>query len=493
MKLKQLLAGTGIDSHGFEDIEIKGLSRNSQRVKPGFLFLASKGSKIDAKEFIPAAAKAKASAALTDVSVKNQPIPCFFTKNFEKTVSIISRTFYADPSSALYCAGITGTKGKTTVSYLLEKAFKDFSLKPSVIGTVNYRTWEKVLMQAPNTTPAEPLLCETLAAFREAGCASCILEVSSHALALGRVDNVSFDAAVFTNLQSDHMDFHKTREEYFLAKKKLFEKLSNSPKQNKLAVINGDDKVSEALCKECKTGVRKVLYGFSSSCGYQALNLKETPFATSFDMKTPKGAVHSFSLKLIGRHNVYNFLAAAALLLEKGFTVQSIKDSLENFSSIPGRLEKIESSKGFFVFVDYAHTEESLKSAISALRQAGPAKIITVFGCGGDRDRTKRAPMGAAACEMSDVAIITSDNPRTEDPSEIIAEIESGVKGRFSNYLKIPDRAEAIREAVRLAGKGDFVLIAGKGHETYQIIGREKIHFDDRQQASMAMKELGKL
>ncbi|GAB4028686.1 MAG: UDP-N-acetylmuramoyl-L-alanyl-D-glutamate--2,6-diaminopimelate ligase [Elusimicrobiota bacterium] len=493
MKLKYLLDGTDIDLNGFEDIEIKGLARNSEKIKPGYLFLASKGSKIDAKQFIPEAEKAKAAAALTDDLVKNHTIPCFFAKNFEKTVSLISRTFYSDPSASLYCVGITGTKGKTTVSYLLEKSFKDFSLKPSVIGTVNYRTWKKVIMQAPNTTPAEPLLCETLYAFINQGCSSCILEVSSHALALGRVDNVSFDAAVFTNLQSDHLDFHKTREEYFLAKKKLFEKLSESQKKNKLAVINGDDPVATDLSRECKAGVRKVLYGFSPSCDYQAINLKETPLATSFDMKNPKGTVHSFSIKLIGRHNVYNFLAAAALLLEKGFTVQSIKDSLENFSSIPGRLEKIESSKGFFVFVDYAHTEESLKSAISALRKSCQARIITVFGCGGDRDRTKRAPMGWAACEMSDIAIITSDNPRTENPSEIIEEIESGVKGHFSNYFKIPDRAEAIREAVRLAGKGDFVLIAGKGHETYQITAEGKIHFDDRQQAKIAMKELGKL
>lgn len=491
MNLRKLLENTDIKCENLADIDIKGLSRNSMEIKDGFLFIASKGSKKDAKDFIPQAAQLGAVAAIADAEIKNAPIPCLYSENFEKTVSKISSKFYGHPSSSLYTIGITGTKGKTSVSYMLEKAFTDLAMNPSVIGTINYRTWKKILMDAPNTTPLEPLLSKILNDFKSEGCKSCIMEISSHALALSRADSVFFDAAIFTNLQSDHMDFHKTKDEYLNAKKKLFEMLSNSPKKDKIAIINRDDEKAMDIAASCLNGVKKVFYGFSK-CDYMAEDIKESEDGTSFNLRTPGGDKYFFSLKLIGKHNVYNFLSVAALLFERGVSYEKIKTSLENFSSIPGRLERIKSSFGFSVFVDYAHTEESIKSALRALRSVGPKRIITVFGCGGDRDRTKRAPMGLSACSMSDFVIITSDNPRNEDPDSIINEIESQIKGRFSNYRRIVDRAQAIMEAIKMAQKGDFVLIAGKGHENYQIIGNEKIHFDDKEQAIISMKKVGK-
>ncbi len=491
MRLKELLKDTDIDSENLKDLDVKGISRNSMEMREGFLFLASKGSKRDAKDFIPQAARLGAVAAITDAEIKNTPIPCLYSENFEKTISKISSKFYGYPSSSIYTIAITGTKGKTSVSYMFEKALADLDMNPSVIGTINYRTWKKVLMEAPNTTPLEPLLSRILNDFKDEGCKSCIMEVSSHALALSRVDSIFFDAAIFTNLQSDHMDFHKTKEEYLKAKRKLFEMLSNSPKKNKIAVINKDDEKAEEIASACSNEVKKVFYGLSK-CDYMAENLKESEDGTSFNLNTPRGEKYFFSTKLIGRHNLFNFLSVVALLLERGFPYEKIKTSLENFSAIPGRLERIKSSCGFSIFIDYAHTEESLKSALNALKSVGPKRIITLFGCGGDRDRTKRAPMGFSACSMSDFVIITSDNPRNEDPISIIDEIESSIKKHFSNYRRIADRAQAIKEAIKMAESGDFVLIAGKGHENYQIIGNKKIHFDDKEQAIIALKEMGK-
>lgn len=493
MKLKRLFDPAGIDAPEYENLEIKGLTRDSKAVKEGFLFFASKGLSRDGKEFIDEAFKKGAAAAVIDKEIKNKTGPCFLAKDFEKTVNVISKIFYGDPSSFLYCAGITGTKGKTTVSYFLEKAFSDFKLKPAVIGTVNYRAMGKITYPAPNTTPSEPMLSETIRSFLDIGCASCIMEISSHALALKRTENINFDAALFTNLQSDHMDFHKTREDYAQAKRKLFKSLSESSKKNKIAVINADDEAAELMASACSKDVKIIFYGTKKKGGIRAENIAEKPEASYFDLKIEGKRTESVSLKMIGEHNIYNFLAAASLLYAKGFAVSEIIASLENFSQVPGRLEKIESSLGFYIFIDYAHTEQSLISVLKALRKSGPKRIITVFGCGGNRDKSKRAPMGKAACELSDLVFITSDNPRTENPQSIIKDIEEGVKDRFSNYSKVTDRKEAIFQAIKEAKNGDFILIAGKGHENYQIIGNEKIRFDDKETAMEAMEKQGKI
>ncbi len=492
MKLKDILQSAGIYFQKVPDIEIKGLTRDSRQAKEGFIFFASKGALKDGKLFIRQALENGAAAVIADEKIDSPEGKCFFASDFEKAVNKISRFFYQNPSASIYCAAVTGTKGKTTVSYMLEKAFTDCGSRPSVIGTVNYRTGGKIIREAPNTTPSEPVLSETLDAFLKEKSDICIMEVSSHALALNRTENIDFDSAVFTNLQSDHMDFHGSRQNYLTAKRKLFERLSASPKKNKIAVINADDEACNEMLSACSKDIRTILYGTGKDCEIRAHNLSQTPASSNFELMIAGRKEADIKLSMIGEHNVYNFLAAFSLLKMKGLSTGLILASLEKFASVPGRLEKISSKSGFHVFIDYAHTEQSLISVLMALRKSGPAKIITVFGCGGDRDKTKRPAMAKAACSMSDFVFITSDNPRTEDPQAIMNDVEEGVKGLFSNYQKIADRRQAIRAAVKAAAPGDFILIAGKGHETYQIIGDQKTHFDDRQEALIAMKQEGK-
>lgn len=492
MRLKDILKIAKISFENVSDVEIKGLTRDSRQVKNGFIFFASKGTINDGKLFTRHALDNGASAIIADDEIEGPKGKCFFAKDFENVVNKISNFFYQNPSSRIYCLGITGTKGKTTISYMLEKAFLDLGSKPSVIGTINYRIGHKIIREAANTTPAEPLLSETLNIFLKENSDICIMEVSSHALALNRTANMDFDCAVFTNLQSDHMDFHTNKQNYLMAKKKLFEQLSLSPKQNKIAIINADDEVCNEILSACSKDIKTVLYGMKKSCEIMACNLSQTPISSNFDLIVYGKKEAQVKLAMIGKHNVYNFLAAFSLLRTKGFSTDAILSCLEKFTCVPGRLEKITSESGFHVFIDYAHTQQSLISILETLRQAKPKRIITVFGCGGDRDKTKRPEMAKAACSLSDFVFITSDNPRNENPKAIIEDIEKGVAGTFSNYSKIEDRAQAIRMAIKKASPGDFILIAGKGHEKYQIIGDKKIYFDDKEQAIAAIRQEGK-
>jgi UDP-N-acetylmuramyl-tripeptide synthetase len=344
----------------------------------------------------------------------------------------------------------------------------------------------QVIAPAANTTPFAHTLQDLLARMLSAGAAAAVMEVSSHALALGRVEDVDFDVAAFTNLQSDHMDFHKDRENYFQAKARLFALLARSPKPDKAAVINADDERAGELLKELG-GVRALTFGIDRQAGFRASGIKIGATFTEFTLRAGAAAL-PVRLNLLGRHNVYNALAAIAMSVAGGMSPEDAAAGVAALRNVPGRLERVDLGQDFTVFVDYAHTAAALESVFANLKQMPHARIITVFGCGGDRDRTKRAPMGRSTCSMSDLAIVTSDNPRTEDPAQIFADIEAGIKDVFTNYEVIPDRAAAIAKAVGSARKGDIVLIAGKGHETYQILKDRTIHFSDAEAAAAAIK-----
>ncbi len=385
----------------------------------------------------------------------------------------LASRFYGEPSLKLKVAGITGTNGKTTLTYLLEHIISCSGEKSGVIGTVNYRLGGEVL-PSTNTTPGAVELQRLLSSMRERGASYAVMEVSSHALDQRRTEGVEFHSAVFTNLTRDHLDYHKTEEEYFRAKSLLFSGLSGRA----FCVINTDDAYGRRLSGMTAAAVNG--YGLRDDADFRAVDIRLSREESSFRI-TVKGADcgEAFRTALVGRHNVYNALAASAWALCSGIDSKTLKTALESFSYVPGRMERIDSPRGFSVYVDYAHTPDALEKVLSSLRQLSEGRIITVFGCGGERDRLKRPLMGGVVSEFSDYALLTNDNPRSEDPSSIISAIEEGMKN--DNYRVIPDRREAIAAALKMAGPGDIVLVAGKGHEDYQIIGADKLHFDDRE------------
>ncbi len=316
------------------------------------------------------------------------------------------------------------------------------------------------------------------------------MEVSSHSLKLKRVDDIEFDSAIFTNLQSDHLDFHKTIDDYKNSKLTLFRLLNNSPKKNKVAILNEDDDFSKEIKKILKNEIPIITYSIERKSDFKAKNINLLSDKSIFEIEK-NSKIYSFETNLIGKHNIYNVLATVAYLKSNGIDIEKISQTIKEIDSIPGRLEKISSPYGFYVYIDYAHTEESLRQVLITLNTIPHKRIITVFGCWGDRDKTKRAPMGKTACELSDFVIITSDNPRTEDPISIIKEIEEGAKQTFkNNYIKIIDRKQAIKYAINNSTTGDIILIAGKGHEEYQIIGDKKIHFSDRETVIEAIRDI---
>ncbi|MBI4051803.1 MAG: UDP-N-acetylmuramoyl-L-alanyl-D-glutamate--2,6-diaminopimelate ligase, partial [Elusimicrobia bacterium] len=368
-----------------------------------------------------------------------------------------------------------------------------------VIGTINYRLDSKELAKASHTTPLSLDLEKLLAQMRAAGVTHVVMEVSSHALALKRVEEILFDAGIFTNLHRDHLDFHHTPENYFMAKAHLFELLRNkmqfSSRKETHAVLNADDPHTSRLLEMIHPGIRTTQYGLSTRAQWRGENILESLEGISFDLCV--GDYRSrVQLKLIGRHNVYNALAAAAAAEALEFPRQKISEGLEALSVVPGRLEPVRCGQDFHVLVDFAHTDSALEEVLLELerlkKRGHLAKVITVFGCGGDRDRTKRGPMGLIACQYSDWVIVTSDNPRSESPGMIIEEIQEAIEKKgFSNYQSLPDRAEAIQCAIKKADRGDVVLIAGKGHEDYQILNDRTVHFDDREVAREAIRKCG--
>lgn len=487
MDIKELFKGTDIKIDNNFNLDIKGITLNSKEVKKGYLFIAVKGERTNGIKFIDEAIKNGAKAILSEEKIKAK-IPTFYTSNILNSISKISSNFYQNPSKNLIVTGITGTKGKTTISYLIEGILKHSEKRTAVIGTINYRTYKRIISQAQNTTPLAPELNKILSLFLRDKVTHCIMEVSSHSLALKRVEDIEFDNVIFTNFQSDHIDFHKNRENYFKAKLHLFELLIKSPKKNKFAILNADDEKFNEISKILKGKILIKSFSIKNDSDFRAENIKITTSNSEFDVKIDNKKYHFIS-NLVGMHNIYNILASIAYSYMLNLPIEKVVEAISKISTIPGRLEKIVSKKGFTVYIDYAHTAESLENVLMTIKNLPHKRIITVFGCGGNRDKTKRSPMGKIACSLSDYVIITSDNPRNEDPEKIIQDIEKGIINKYKNYEKITDRKKAIFRAIQMAKQGDIILIAGKGHETYQIIGDKKFKFDDKQVVKKALKE----
>lgn len=464
-------------SSGFKDFEVAGVSANSNEVGDNFIFVAIEGTHIDGHRFIKEAIEKGAKAVIVQnlgtEELRNQRESCLIlVKDTRKALSNLAAKFYGNPSSKIKVVGVTGTNGKTTITYLIEALLKESGFSPAVIGTVNYRFKDRVI-PSKNTTPGPVELQSLLANTVEQGIGYAILEVSSHALAQDRTGAIDFHSAIFTNLTQDHLDYHKTLEDYFQAKAKLFKNMNH----RSFAVINNDDKYGRRL-KRLIRGPQIITYAIDNDADITVCDIKLDISHTEFILRTIKDKI-KFKTRLIGRHNIYNVLASFAWAFKGGLDPAVVKPALEEFNFIPGRLERISCHRGFSVFVDYAHTEDALTNVIKALRQMSGERIIVVFGCGGQRDKTKRPKMGYAASELADYVIITSDNPRSEEPQTIIEDIIRGI--RKNNYCVILDRKDAIRKSLSLARSGDIVLIAGKGHESCQIFKNQTIHFDDRE------------
>ena len=501
MMLKQVLNGCEVSERSPEqascaDRDISGVSYDSRNVKNGDLFVAIPGDKYDGHLFIrdvlrkgaAAVVHERADAACAVGEGEGHPSPCFVrVENSRKALACISNNFYRRPSEHLTLIGITGTNGKTTSSYILKSILEAHGQTAGLIGTIHYIIKEK-LYSALHTTPESPEFQSLLHAMLVSGCSVVVSEVSSHALAQYRVDGAVFHTAVFTNLTRDHLDFHKTMEEYYRAKQRLFSELLA---KDGTAVINIDDQYGRMLASSLQSaGFRRcITFGFASEADIAARDIHNTFDGLQFALSSG-GNRYDVSSPLVGVPNAYNILSAAGAALSLGVPWEVILRGIEKAQTVPGRFEKVHAGQSFLCVVDYAHTEDALERLISTARDIltqnkerrtknKERRIITVFGCGGDRDRGKRPVMGAIATRLSDVVIITSDNPRSEDPAAIIREIEEGAEKK--NYLIHPDRKEAIRKAVDMADDGDIVLIAGKGHETYQEIRGVRHGFDDRE------------
>lgn len=490
MKLKDILPLKGAVVYGDENTEISGVSYDSRTLKKGDVFFALPGRGTDGKNFIEEAVRKGASVIVAPEKNENVSLPQIQANDIFAFMAEFCAVFYGHPDREMKVIGITGTNGKTTVTYMIESILSCCAVKCGVIGTVNYRYAGKVF-EAPNTTPQSADIFRMMREMLDAGTDHIIMEVSSHALALGRVAGIDFNMAVFTNLTRDHLDFHKNMDKYFEAKSLLFSGLGKGAKSSvKYAIINADDKYGKKLSK-ININAEKILYGAKpeSEAGFKAADISVLSGGSGFGIAY-QGIVRRVAIPHIGLHNVYNALAAVASCVCCGIDFEKAVDGLSNAAQVPGRLERINvKSSGFEVVVDYAHTDDALKNVLNALRQLKPKRIITVFGCGGDRDRAKRPLMGKTAAEMSDFVFITSDNPRTEEPSQIILDIEVGIKRAGKNNYKVTvEREQAIKESVMMARKGDIVLLAGKGHETFQITGNEKKHFNDMETARKYLK-----
>lgn len=491
MNLKDILCGTETyEIKGETGQEITGLSLDSRKIYEGYLFAAIRGEKSDGHQFIENAVNDGAVAVLCERIPQNTKGGVTYIKVDDASFALakIASNFYNNPSSDLYLAGVTGTNGKTTLTYLLESVWRKQNRTPGLIGTIENR-YAGISDSSIMTTPDSIELSKLLYRMKNAGVDNVCMEVSSHSIERKRVHGCHFDCAVFTNISQDHLDYHGTFENYFNSKKKFFtEILEKSEKSSKVAVINMDDSYGRNIASE--TTVDKLTYSVvSSKADIYATDVRFLEDRILANIHTPWG---NFDLEsfLIGRHNLYNLLAAISVSANQTGDIALVRESFSGRLVIPGRLEKVENESGLNVFVDYAHTPDALENILETVRPLTNGKLITVFGCGGDRDRGKRPKMGKIGYEMSDIAIITSDNPRTESPLEIIRDIEQGIeKTTDKNYLVIQNREEAIREAIKIAGSDDFVVIAGKGHEDYQIIGEKKLHFDDRETARRYIKE----
>jgi len=458
---------------------------DSRQAERETLFVALRGEHVDGHDFLESATESGAACAIVEEFREEASLPQVRVASTTVALAQISAAYYDHPADSMTMIGITGSNGKTSTAYMIESILMAAGKKVGVVGTIEHR-WEGVVRKGSNTTPLALELQSMLAEMKKAGVEVVVMEVSSHALSLDRVFGIRFQEAVFTNFTQDHLDFHKTMDEYQKAKEKLFfEHLDlDAP-----GIINLDDPVGESISS--RVPGRGVGYGIDSEdAKFNAANIKMNRDGLSFILRLSDGSSVPIRSPLTGRHNVYNLLAAAGAAFALRVDVDSIKKGLESLRAVPGRLEEIPNDRGVKIYVDYAHTEDALRQALKTLDMLPHRKIITVFGAGGDRDKTKRPLMGAAALEYSDWVVLTSDNPRSEDPRTIISDIEKGLEKGKDRYEVVVDRAEAIRAAIRKAEQDDIVLIAGKGHEATQTFADKVIDFDDRKNAADALKEL---
>jgi UDP-N-acetylmuramoyl-L-alanyl-D-glutamate--2,6-diaminopimelate ligase len=482
MRLRELLERCDCIAYGGTgNPDIRGVSTDSRKVAEGHLFIAIRGYREDGRRYIDDALVRGARAVVVDEALSGEvqtglSVPVCSSQSPRRAALMLSRILYGYPAESLTLIGVTGTNGKTTITYLLERMLQERGENPAVIGTVSYR-WNNRELKAHNTTPDPIEIQELLSRMSADGVSHVIMEVSSHALAMERVYPPEFDRAIFTNLSQDHLDFHASMEDYFSAKVRLFEGLQ----EDRLAVINLDDEYGARIMQ--RTAASKTTYGMSEGVDFRGHDTEFSIRGISLSINERR-----YRTALVGMHNVYNILAAVACASSLGVGPEAIDRALEVVKRIPGRFERAVEGVDFHVFVDYAHTPDALSHLLEAAGALKTGRIITVFGCGGDRDRGKRPKMARIVEEKSDIAIVTSDNPRTEDPLSIIEDIKAGLCR--DDHLVIPDRREAIYRAIELAREEDIVLIAGKGHEDYQILGERIIHFDDREVASQAIRDL---
>jgi UDP-N-acetylmuramoyl-L-alanyl-D-glutamate--2,6-diaminopimelate ligase len=472
------------DPEGQRDPEVQGLAYDSRKVEKGDLFIALTGLKARGAEFAADAIAGGAVAVVSDAPASGTPpVPWMVVDDAREAMAVLANEFYDHPSESMTVVGITGTNGKTTTAYLLRSLFEAAGMKTGLLGTVTYSIGDTEL-DASRTTPEAPDVQRMFRLMVDRGCRACAIEVSSHALALKRVDETKFAAAVFTNLTRDHLDYHKDMESYFVAKRRLFEMLPPGAP----GVINIDDPRGEAMAKAAP---RAVTYAISKPADVTPGPLSLTAEGLEFDIRTARGAVHVRS-NLIGRPNVSNILAAVSTAMEFDLPVAAIEHGLEHLEGVPGRFQVVTDHRDdIIVVVDYAHTDDALRNLLETARPLASKRLITVFGCGGDRDRTKRPLMGAVAAKLSDVVVVTSDNPRSEDPARIIEDIKCGVPAgerEPDTFLTIVDRRAAIDLAIKMAHAGDFVLLAGKGHEKTQVIGNQDLPFDEVEIAREALE-----
>ncbi|MBI3933314.1 MAG: UDP-N-acetylmuramoyl-L-alanyl-D-glutamate--2,6-diaminopimelate ligase [Acidobacteria bacterium] len=478
---------------GDSNMVISGLEYDSRRISPGRVFFAISGFRQVGHRFIPDAVARGAIAVASESAPPPDSegrIPAWVrVPNVRRALALAAIEFYGHPSEQMQLVGVTGTNGKTTVSWLIASILNAAGRKPALFGTIEYRLFfgkADGRISAPNTTPESLDLQRMLRQVLEGGGQSAVMEVSSHSLTLDRVAGCSFHTAVWTNFSRDHLDFHDSAEDYFAAKAKLFLATEGKPPPQ-IAVLNADDPRCSAIASQ--TPARVLRFGISQPADVTARRWKASRSGITFTAQTPAGPIELIS-PLVGRHNIYNLLAATAAAVALEATPEQIQQGVESLR-VPGRMEAVELGQPFGVYVDYAHTEEALKNLVASARELDPeGHLILVFGCGGDRDRTKRPLMGlaAAACDR---IILTSDNPRTEDPLQIINDVTVGMQKGNANYVIEADRGAAIARALGEARAGDMVLIAGKGHEKFQIVGDQRLPFDDREAARAVLRQMG--
>jgi UDP-N-acetylmuramoyl-L-alanyl-D-glutamate--2,6-diaminopimelate ligase len=491
MNVEQVLSGVSLQSALPPDLastQVGGLAYDSRQAGERYLFFAFPGARADGRVFAQAAVDHGAIAVLSELPRPegfSAIVPWLQVDHGRRALATAGRNFYRGPDDKLGVTAVTGTNGKTTTTYLIDSILRAAGKITAMIGTIEYHLAGKVL-PAVNTTPESLDLFRIFDEVLLLGGTHATMEVSSHALALGRVYGFRFHTAVFTNLTRDHLDFHETMDNYFAAKRLLFE--SNGGRPPLFAVINRDDDYGKRIKPAPET--ETWWYGLGPDANLRARHIDSSFKGLKFDIQAGRRRVDIAS-PLIGKINVYNILAAVGAGLSYGLEPEVISRGIRQCQGIPGRFERIDEGQPFAVVVDYSHTDDALRNALMVARGLGPKRILTVFGCGGDRDRTKRPLMGKAAGELSDIVVLTSDNPRSEDPLQIMNDANVGLQRTESKHVFEPDRELAIRRAIQEARAGDFVLIAGKGHETYQIFKDRTIHFDDREVARNVLKEFG--